>query len=642
MKLDNLKKINRLVIYFFYDNDGIVDRYVPHILEEMKKNSTEIFVVVNGKLTPEGRNTFKEITPNLLVRENVGFDVWAYKAALEHYGWDKLAEFDEVILMNSTIMGPLYPFSEMFEEMNKRDLDFWGITVYHKQMVNPFNISYGYIPEHIQSHFIAIRNTMLTSIELHNYWENIPEINSYDDSIGKHEAIFTKTFSDKGFVWDKYIDTDDIKDFTDYPMLMCPIKIVEEKRCPIFKRRLFFHYYNYYLDHMSGNEPYKFIEYLKERKLYDVGMIYENILRSYNMVDIKNCLNLNWILSKTHSNKKHSSAKIALIIHIYFDDLIDYCYNYALSMPEYCDLIITTDKEDKAEKIRKKFNENNRNIWNNLKIITIENRGRDIGSLLVGAAPYIMNYDYVCFAHDKKVTQLEEGIKGYYFAERCFQNVLGSKKYVENIIEKFDSEPYLGLLCPPPPNHADFYATLGCEWSVNFDITKKLYDDLKLTVPITSEKEPVAPLGTMFWFRTKAMKKLFDRKWKYTDFPKEPNNTDGTLLHAIERIYPFVVQDAGYYCAWCMNDDCAQTELINLNYMLRNINTRLFNLYGIQKYNWLIGSLDYKIMVSGSSNLGLTGKRRKFKQFWKRITPKPIWNLMKKIYHKFGGKKYVG
>ena len=33
------KTAKRLLIYFFYDKDGIVDRYVPTILADMKKKT---------------------------------------------------------------------------------------------------------------------------------------------------------------------------------------------------------------------------------------------------------------------------------------------------------------------------------------------------------------------------------------------------------------------------------------------------------------------------------------------------------------------------------------------------------------------------------------------------------------------------
>lgn len=44
----------------------------------------------------------------------------------------KLVKFDEMIMMNFTIMGPVYPLNEMFECMDAKDLDFWGVTKFHK------------------------------------------------------------------------------------------------------------------------------------------------------------------------------------------------------------------------------------------------------------------------------------------------------------------------------------------------------------------------------------------------------------------------------------------------------------------------------------------------------------------------------
>ena len=67
-----------------------------------------------------------------------GWDVWAYKTGLDSYGWKKLAEFDEVVLFNATIMGPVYPFEEMFTEMAGRNIDFWGITWFHEVAYDPF------------------------------------------------------------------------------------------------------------------------------------------------------------------------------------------------------------------------------------------------------------------------------------------------------------------------------------------------------------------------------------------------------------------------------------------------------------------------------------------------------------------------
>lgn len=161
---------------------------------------SEIFVICNGELQEEGRKTLEQYG-QVMVRENKGFDVWAYKTALETYGWDKLQEYDEVIMMNSTIMGPVFPLKETFDKMDARDVDFWGITEYAKQMCDPSGCcKYGYIPTHIQSHFIVCRRSLISSREFQEYWDEMPMIHSYWEAVGKHEMIFTKHFEDLGFV----------------------------------------------------------------------------------------------------------------------------------------------------------------------------------------------------------------------------------------------------------------------------------------------------------------------------------------------------------------------------------------------------------------------------------------------------------
>ena len=66
------------------------------------------------------------------MRENKGLDVWAYKTALDSYGWAKLSEVDEIVMTNSTLMGPVRPLKEMFDAMwENQDLDFWGLSIHH-------------------------------------------------------------------------------------------------------------------------------------------------------------------------------------------------------------------------------------------------------------------------------------------------------------------------------------------------------------------------------------------------------------------------------------------------------------------------------------------------------------------------------
>ena len=572
--------MKRVAIYFFYDKDGVVDRYVNYFLEDFKKNLDRLIVVCNGKLTPEGRQEFSKYTNEIIVRENKGFDVWAYKEGIEYIGWDNLKNYDELVMLNMTIMGPVYSFKEMFDEMDSRkELDFWGITKFHKFPVDPWGlIKYGYIPEHIQSHFIAVRKPMLTSYEFRQHWEKMRMINTYFESVSYHESIFTKKFNDKGFKSDSYINSDDLKDFTDHPIIDYPKKIIEEKRCPIFKRRSFFNPYDDFLTRSIGGQSLKLYNYLKENKKYDADLIWENLLRTENMYDIKNTLHLNYSLPSRYTlNKLENNHKIGLFLHIYFEDLIDECFDYSSNLPEHADIFITTNSEEKKKKIEEKFS----TLKNKVDIKVIENRGRDVSAFLIPNSEEILKYDIACFAHDKKTKQLKPQLKGEDFKYKCFENILGSKEFVCNVINLFLENPKLGLLSPFGPNHAEFYSNIGREWghsgNNNYSLTCDLLSKLDIEINVDKNKAPVAPYGTMFWFRPRAFKKILEKDWKYEDFPKEPNKIDGTILHAIERVYPFVAQDAGYYSANLLNEEYTKIELTNLNFMLSELNKALYS-----------------------------------------------------------------
>lgn len=625
----------RLAIFFFYDKDGIADDYIRVLLEGMKPCCSRIIVVCNGKADREAELLFRTFTDEVIQRENKGFDVWAYKEGLEYIGWNSLSEYDEIVLMNYTMFGPLYPMQEVFSEMNKRDVDFWGITKHHKVDFDCFNTcKYGYIPEHIQSNFLVIRNSLIKSKEYKDMWENMPMINSYGESVGLYEVVFTKEFNEMGFKSDVYVNTDDLEGYTRYPLMMMADELIINRKCPFFKVKSFSQRYYDILGDCIGNCTLDAFEFIKNNLDYDTDLIWQHVLRTANMADIKHLMHLNYILPKDYEYNSHAPEKFktAVMMHLYYEDLIDYCLNYAKSMPDSSDMIITVPDEKMKSAVldrTKNFN------FGKIIVTVIENVGRDVSSLLVGCAPYINDYDLVCFVHDKKTKQVKPYCCGASFSYKCFENNLASKEYVSNIINTFAENPRLGLLAPPPPNHGSFYQIVGSEWESNYDNTIELAHKLGLKVNIYWDREPIAPLGTMFWFRPKAMKTLFDYGWKYFDFPKEPNGYDGTLLHAIERIYGFVVQHEGYYPAWVMTDKFAKIELTNIYFTLRELNVCL-----LQKY-YTNNLYDMTDKIRKNMNLVWT-RESGFKALVKKYMPKGMWEFCKKIYYKIFPKKKIG
>ena len=555
--------MKRLGIFFFYEKNGDVDDFITYYLADLAKNLTDLVVVCNGKLSAQGRAAFSQFTDNIIVRENKGLDVWAYKTALDSYGWAKLSEFDEIVMTNSTLMGPVRPLKEMFDAMaENQDLDFWGLSIHHGAKSNPFKGKhiYSYLPVHIQSHFIVYRQRFVKSPELQQYWDNMPMIADYNDSVQRYEAVFTKQFEERGFKWDVYVKTDDLKDFTDYPLLVCPTKLLREKKCPLFKRRSFMHTLEAYLNDTAGEPVQELYAYLRDETDYPLDLIWKNMIRTMHPHEFTRNLGLTRIIQPTVQNKAQAeeiraNRRIALAMHLYFMDMLDQSMAFAAKFPPETDVFISTNEPGKKEKIEKAFAAL---PLHSVTVQVVENRGRDVGAFLCDLAPQLRGYDYACFMHDKKAIQTKPGSVGASFGYVCNENICKNADYVLNVLTEFEKDPYLGLLCPPFPTHGVYFMNMCSNgWGPNFDNTKALMKKLGIDRPISGEKMPIAPFGSVFWFRVKALAPLFDHGWKHEDFPPEPLPQDGTISHAIERIYPFVAQGAGYYPAQAMSADYA-------------------------------------------------------------------------------------
>lgn len=421
---------------------------------------------------------------------------------------------------------------------------------------------------------------MLSRMEGFEIWKMNSVNNRFISMTGK-KAVLDESYRD--------FDDGSVKAYSETNLMLEPYTAVSRDKVPFVDMYAYVQETSDVLRYTAGEDIANSINYIRDNTEYDVNIIWDNIIKDGNMCDFVYNLKLNYILPSDIS-EDIPDVKIAMVLHIYYEDLAPKCFEYAKALPQTSDIYITTDSEEKCGKFKKLFMQGN---FNKVESILIANRGRDVSALLTGAKNIVGNYDYVLFVHDKKVEHMDNRIKGESFAYKCFDNLLGSREYVKNIINTFEKNERLGLLCPPPPNHADYYPTLGYfDWGMNYDNTKALSEKLGLTVKIDWRKEPVSPLGTMFWFRPKAMKLLFDVDWEYEDFPPEPNGIDGTLLHAIERIYSYIVQQSGYYPAWVLNNRYAGLELNNMYYMLKKLDKHVFNVYGAATFNDLCSSID--------------------------------------------------
>ena len=660
----------RCAIYLFYDEQGIVDDYIIYYLQELKKVVDRIVVVCNGRITIDGRRKIEKITKDVFCRENIGYDAWAYKEALGYIGWENMHNYDELVITNFTIYGPFYPFEKFFAEMDLRACDFWGIHRRYEDLNEKTFFGkptlHGYMPEFALSNFWVIRREMLLSYEFKKYWDTLPSINSYIEACIINEPKFTVDMQNAGFVMEIYSDGNQ-KNICPSPTTQNAYYQLAVEKLPVLRRRVFINSYMGYLQVGLGDDVDKIFEYIDKETDYDVNLILDNLIRTQNMYELRNRLHFNYIINEDDSNREKVSEKIriAVVFHIFYADLVETCKKYIdnFDIDLYdVEVFITTMSEETKEEIGRTFEQSKFANWT---VEVIPNKGRDIASVLVAANDFINNgnFDYVCFAHDKKMPHLKWKMAGDTFVDRCYRSIMGNSNVVNNVVSLFEANEKLGIVSCMPPYHNVYYPILGGTWTKNYPCTKKLADELGLKVNIDENKPPVAPYGTCFWFRPEALKILFERRFDYDDFPGEPLPApDNTILHAIERIYSFVAQEAGYYSAYVITDKEARYEMTNLSYMLKKINDIVFSHTSLCDFNGVLNRINNSFKSSGQVKevikevptikevvkiqevnpqeyLETVPYSMLLKKLIKRAVPKCIWNVFKNMRKKKNGIK---
>lgn len=220
--------IKRIGLFAFYDKNGTADGLDLQYITAVDELLDYLIVIVNGSVSDNTMRNFEKIADNIVTRENVGFDAGAFRNLITNKSfYDECCKYDELILFNNTMFGPISPLTDIFEKMERSDNDFWGLKS---------NNSNEYIT-HIQSYFYVFKKNVFSSMPFKQFWENLNmDFTREEYLIAEYEIEFTRYLADHGFKWSVYND----KDFDVYRN---PIELIKDG-FPLVKKRIFRDYFN--------------------------------------------------------------------------------------------------------------------------------------------------------------------------------------------------------------------------------------------------------------------------------------------------------------------------------------------------------------------------------------------------------------
>ena len=225
--------------------------------------------------------------------------------------------------------------------------------------------------------------------------------------------------------------------------------------------------------------------------------------------------------------------RIAVLLHAFHVDQAAEFRHRLAAIPGAFDLYVSTDTEAKAQLLREAFAGG---PAARLEVRVMPNRGRDIAPKLLGFADVHRDHDLVLHLHTKASSHNATLAA---WRDWLLDSLLGSQPAVASILEAFARLPQLGIVAPR--NFPFTRPHMG--WGPNFAISRELA--ARLDLDLTPDSPLDFPAGSMFWARSAALVPLLDAGLTLADFPAEAWQTDGTIAHAVERLYFYSCEKAG-------------------------------------------------------------------------------------------------
>ena len=220
--------------------------------------------------------------------------------------------------------------------------------------------------------------------------------------------------------------------------------------------------------------------------------------------------------------------RLAIVIHVYYIDLIDECLGWLkdLSIPH--DIFITTPQDKRpfvdafiaAREI-------------SASVVTTENTGRDV-------APFLRVLRSLDFRRYGRILKLhtKSSRNGRRQWRRDLFGALADEKSLKRALEIFETDPDIGILGP-----SKYLLSMGPFLACNEHAVRRLAE--RMGVADIDPETDTFFAGTMFVARTRALLPLGALGFVSEDFEPEQGQSDGTLAHAIERAVTYSAKAAG-------------------------------------------------------------------------------------------------
>jgi lipopolysaccharide biosynthesis protein len=528
-----MKKIFALVAH--YDLENKVDPTFKVLLDCLLNTCYKVILVTTSNLNPS------EIPQGIttIQRPNFGYDFYSYRVGIDEV--ERQGGCDHLLLVNSS-----------FFVLNNEKLNATFLTIL--KYLEKFSVvsltASNQITWHFQSYLIGLRGEVLTAEWFKNWREGIAPTNSKMDAILAYELGLSRAVIESGIAATAIFEPTPVEKSTALTSWRAWQQAAGESTLNDDYNATHFNAYPIAERHgivkveLLRNNPHSF----------DINWV-EGMTSSASFKDITNYIarsrdayqatedGLTALATKRGgltSFRKISTGplarkgvRVAVVVHLFYIELLDEIGQYLKNIIEPFDLYITTPFEEYIPTIIDYCEP----IAQTVMIAVLENRGRDMAPFLaLHRAKLLDPYVAVLKLHSKKSGYSG---KGETWRNKLLDELCGSYQSVQKTISLL-SKGDVGIVGPH-----DFYLKNEHFWGGNRSTVHRILNAIGI-----KQKIGDIPLGffggSMFWFAPKAIKLLHEIPENMLIFEDEDGQRDGTLAHAIERIFSNVATHSNF------------------------------------------------------------------------------------------------
>ena len=112
--------VKRICLLAGYDKKNTMQDYVLYLARKLSKLS-DVYYLADGKFSLSELN---KICPYVKYAESIAhrtYDFGSWQILINHIGWEKIMGYDEMIICNDSIYGPMSNMQDIFDYMELRD-----------------------------------------------------------------------------------------------------------------------------------------------------------------------------------------------------------------------------------------------------------------------------------------------------------------------------------------------------------------------------------------------------------------------------------------------------------------------------------------------------------------------------------------